>query len=395
MGGICAVVRFDGEAVGEADLRRMLDENAFRGPDGSGTWIDESAGLGQHAFWVRAVDRGVVKPLVAHDIVVSADCRLDNRAELIARLRLDDDQPDVVLVAAAYRRWGEHFATELLGDFALIVWDRTRHKLVLARDAMGMRTLYFRFEPARRVLAATEAGQIICDPDVPAVPDRDMMVAHLGERELTLEESFLQGISQVAPGEVVVVDRGGVRRSRFWQPDFEHRIRLADEGEYAEALRELLVESVRARCSGVLPTGLMLSGGVDSGAIAATAGWLAQEGDIAPIHTYSWASARFPEADERAISGRLVRRWGLPAMAVPVDDALPLSGWPRVGPHLDDAHHGVFTEGLLALLGAARSEGMGVVMSGDRGDLMTAGWVLRYPEPAAARASWLAGGGDP
>lgn len=381
MGGVAADVRFDGTPVGPRSVETMLDRAAFRAPDGAGVWQNDegTAALGQSAFWFREADRGVVDPHVAGGVVAVADSRLDNRDQLAASLSLPADSSDQALIAAGYERWQEGVVDRLLGDFALIVWDDRKQLLLLARDAMGMRPLYFARVSAERVVAASEVGQLLQHMGGALAPNRDVAIGHLWERS-SLQRSAVAGVDQVAPGELVLCRSGtDPDRRTWWTPDPDHRITMSSPVDYAERLRELLVESVAARTKGTRPPGLMLSGGVDSGTIAATAGWLAESGGAEKLRTYSWASDAFPEIDERAISSRIADRFDLPSTPVDVDGALPLSGWPELAPFVGDAHHGVFTEGLVALLRAAANDGVGVMMSGDRGDLMTSGWVLKYP----------------
>ncbi len=385
MGGLAAAVRFDGEPVHREAVMRMCDAAAHRARDGRGSWAEESAGFGQLAHWIRPEDRGVVDPHVEPAVVVVADCRIDNRADLAARLGADAATTDLQLVAAAYQRWGDHFPAELLGDFALVVWDRTRRRVVCARDPMGMRPLYYRHEPSTSFLAASEVGQILVDPSVPAAVDEVQLAAFLHGPRGFRERSFHRGIDQVVPGEVVVVaGTGPVRRSRYWTPDPERRIRLADEGEYAEALRELLVEAVRVRCEGLRPPAMMLSGGIDSGAVALAAGALLDDGLIEPVPAYTWAFDELRTCDERSVSERIAAHCGLPLTTVPGDDAFPLADHPNVGPALDspaswpwaDLHDRTYAQ-----LGR---DGASVVLTAGRGDEVIGDPVWDYAGLLAA-----------
>jgi asparagine synthase (glutamine-hydrolysing) len=320
---------------------------------------------------------GVRRPLGPHvdphlGVVATAHARLDNVADL-RRLLADDAPPpaagDLALIVAVYRRWGDAGFARLIGDFACVLWDRRRQRLVLARDPMAMRPLYYRAEPDR-VLFASEVAQLLAVPDVRAEPDERMVAAYLAGSFGDMSWSYYAGIAQVPPSHVVAIDRRSVYVQRVWDVDPHHTIEYETEEEYAEHLQALLLDAVRARLVGDRPAGVLLSGGIDSGAVASAAGWLReQEGAVAELHSYSWDFGDLTECDERHISKHIIEGYGLTANDVPVRDAGPLAGYPAHAPHRDDPFHGHFQTMLDRGFASAAADGVGPLFTGMRGDL--------------------------
>jgi asparagine synthase (glutamine-hydrolysing) len=133
--------------------------------------------------------------------------------------------------------------------------------------------------------------------------------------------------------------------------------------------------------------GILLSGGLDSGAAASTAALLLRNDDAtAPeLRPYSWASPSLPEIDERLISQHIVNEFGLHATDVPVDGAWPLDDYPAHGPHRDEPMVGAYQALIERSLAMARNDGVRVMLSGDRGDLTMGGWSLDYVAMASDR----------
>lgn len=378
MSGICGWIHWNGAPVSPAGVAAMLDPVAYRGPDGRRTWHGEGIALGHLALHVTPEDERDRQPLRRwpDEIVLVADARIDNRDELVARLgegRLagSRDPTDAELILASYRHWGDNCAAHLIGDFAFAVWDGRRRRLFAARDPMGMRALYFRSEDGR-FLFATELKQILAVSDVPAHPFEPAIAAYLAGSPGREEWSFYDGISQLPAGHALIADRAGVRTDRYWEIDPKATIEYADEAEYAEAFREVFAEAVRCRLRTRAPAGISLSGGLDSGSIAATAGWLRERGEIGvpELRAYCHAYRVLQQFDERHISDRIAQRYGIPVTAVPADEAWPLRDRPGHGTDVDEPLTGVFQPLLERQLTLARREGMRSMLSGDRGDLV-------------------------
>jgi asparagine synthase (glutamine-hydrolysing) len=142
---------------------------------------------------------------------------------------------------------------------------------------MGMRALYFRHEPRRRLLFATELKQLLVAPDVPMEIDELAIAANLAGPYLPGDRTLYAGIEQLPAGHAMVVDPERSRSWSHWQPDPRERLEIADS-EAADAYRERFERAVRDRLDTTQPVGISLSGGLDSVNLASMAGWLQQQG---------------------------------------------------------------------------------------------------------------------
>ena len=387
MSGICGIINFNGAPVDRKALSRMAEAASHRGPDGIRYRTDGNVGFAHLALHITPESLRERQPLAGRQggIILTADARLDNREELISSLTaegyLEEDQPtDADLIMAAYRCWGSNCAEHLLGDFAFAVWDASAGRLFAARDAMAMRAFYYRVEP-RRLLFATEVKQILAAPDVPVRIFEPAVGAHLAGRFALPAWTFYEGIDQLPPAHALLVDASGPHTWRYWDIDPDLQIRYAGDEQYAGHFLEIFKEAVRCRLRSVKPVGISLSGGVDSGSVASTAGWLFKQGKSvyrSPFHAYCWAFEELSQCDERHLSGRIIDRYGFPVTNIAADEAWPLKDYPAHGPDRDEPYIFYFQVLIERLLEAARSEGMGLMLTGERGDFMVNHWVYDY-----------------
>jgi asparagine synthase (glutamine-hydrolysing) len=385
MSGVLGLVNWTGAPADVRLLERMAEAAAHRSPDGRSFWRDGKVGLGHLALHLAPESSAESQPLVQDGLALVADARIDNRSELIPLLRgkreLRTESPsDAEVILAAYRSWGTECAVHLEGDYSFGIWDSSEERLFGARDPMGMRPLYYREEPGR-FLFASEAKQILALPDVSRRVREPALLAHIAGPYGRPEWSFFRGIKQLAPGCALTATRAGARVRQFWEVDPEARIRYRRDADYWEHFRDLFRMAVSCRLRTRRPVGLMLSGGVDSGSIASMVGWLLERDEVAlpGFRAYCWAFSELRDGDERAISDVILDRYGLSHTNVPGDDAWPLHGYPDHGPDADDPHLWVYQELNDRCLDRAREEGMGVVLTGDRGDEVVGDWVYDFP----------------
>jgi asparagine synthase (glutamine-hydrolysing) len=381
MSGICGIVNLEGSRVERRTLEAMAGAAAHRGPDGIRHHTKGPAGLSNLALDITPESPRERQPLVEGGLALTADARVDNRGELIRGLGMPEDSTDADLIMAAYRRWGVECPSRLVGDFAFAVWDERRGRLFAARDPMAMRAFYYRVE-SKRLLFGTEAKQVLAAPGVPRRIFEPAVGAHLAGHFGSLEWSFYEGISQLAPAHALVADEGGHRTWRYWDVDPDNRIEYRSEEEYVEHFFEVFAEAVRCRMRSARPVGVFLSGGTDSGSAASTAGWLLQRGErnLAPsFHTYSFAFEELSGCDERGISDIIVRRYGFPHHYAFAETAYPLSNYPAGGPDEDEPFTGVYQDMYEQALASARADGMGLMFSCDCGDAMVGGRFYDYP----------------
>ena len=280
MSAICGVLRFDGAPVVSSVLARQVNSLKEWGPDRAHTWCGGPIGLGHAQLRVTAEDECDEQPLIdrAADMAAVGDLRLDNREELAALLDIDTQAlrglTDNALLLAAYKIWGEDCAEHLLGDFAFAIWDGRARKLVLGRDHMGQRYIFYHRAPNFFVFGSA-LKSLWAVPDVPRRLDKVRLLrTFIGDRGDLRGTAPYEEIFGVRGGSVLTVTAdGAVNERRYWtpHPDSVHIGR--DEAYYIETYRRLLTEAVQCRVRRTTrPAGLFFSGGFDSAAIAALAG---------------------------------------------------------------------------------------------------------------------------
>ncbi len=293
MSGICASLRLDGQLAERGELAPVLARLAARGPDGSAIMAEGPAALG-HAL-LATTPEALTEPmplrLALTGCMITADVRLDNRAELIAALDLDPAGRvigDGELILLSYLRWGMDCPERLLGDFAFILWDQRHQRLFAARDKVGMRQLIYHHHPDRLFACATDPHALLQHPDVPRRVNEARIADFLEQLEaIDHVSTFHEGLLRLPPAHALVVEQGGLKVWRYWQLTPQPIVRRASNAAYEEAFLAVFTEAVRARLRSPDPVGSMLSGGMDSGSVAAIAARLLQKAGAPPLKTFS------------------------------------------------------------------------------------------------------------
>jgi asparagine synthase (glutamine-hydrolysing) len=275
MTALAGVWRYDGRPDTGERCSRMLSSQEIYGPHDAAQWSEDGIALGRRLMRVLPEDNYDRQPLVGGGgrYVLVAQIRLDNRDDLIKTLRISPEKAsqssDAELLLAAIERWESACFEHIVGDYAFALWDRTRHRLVLARDPLGQRPLHYHRSNGFFAFASMPKG-LHALPEIPYAPDEDGIAQFLALMPETGNRSFFQGIERVEPGHVVTVTQAGLDTRSHWQPKRE-TLRLPRPEDYCDGLRELLDQAVQSRLRGDGNVGAHLSGGLDSGAVAATA----------------------------------------------------------------------------------------------------------------------------
>ena len=255
-----------------------------RGPDADGALVDGPVALASRRLSIIDLETGD-QPIANEDgtVHVIQNGEIYNYRELRAELERAGHrfatQSDTEVLVHLYEQHGDGFAERLRGMFAIAVWDARRRRLVLARDAFGIKPLYYRADGADLLFAS----------ELRALPrgdvDPEALQAFLAFNSVPGPLSIFAGTRKLPPGHLLVWESGKVELSRFARPAPVDAtdVRREDEDELAEELRARLRDSVRAHLIADVPVGVLLSGGVDSGLLAALA---AQESAEA-VHTFS------------------------------------------------------------------------------------------------------------
>jgi asparagine synthase (glutamine-hydrolysing) len=365
--GIAGVVRLDGAPAPAGAAAAMSAAQAHRGGDAEGVHADGPAEL---AATLRATTPEAVyerQPLVgASGIVLVADARLDNRGDLIASLTLRDRATltDADIVLAAYEAWGAGTPSRLVGAFAFAAWDPGRRLLFCARDHLGLRPLCFAHRPGHLFAFASESKALFALDEVPRRVDERVLIEYLDGRHMRQGETFFEGVRRLPPAHHLTIDSAGLRLERYWRLDPLREVRLGGPGEHAEAFREQFDEAVRARLRTTRRVGSMLSGGLDSSSVAATARHLSGE----RIPTFSVTFTGVRGSDERPFQEQVVQGGEYEPAFIAGETLDPFAGLDRVL-HLTDEPNGAANLFLnRAAWDAARSAGVDVVLDGFFGD---------------------------
>ena len=231
---------------------------------------------------------------------------------------------DADLVGHAYRRWGEHAIARLKGIFAVIIADRARDLLLVARDPLGIRPLFYA-EVGRALLLSPSIETLLGHADVSAELNRACLVDHLTKRWPANDETYFTRVRRVPPGHIMRLSGRDRRVYRYWNPvPADGRMEWIPDDEAEEGFEALLRQAV-ARCMAVGQAGIYVSGGLDSSTLAMVGTDLAREqGSALPCAL----SLVFSEADrdEAALQRALAARLGLPQVQLPYEAAVGPEG---------------------------------------------------------------------
>jgi asparagine synthase (glutamine-hydrolysing) len=416
MCGIAGIVRADGRPVDAAVLARMAARLVHRGPDQDGLWIEgglpavggmptpplrghasreappacpanpgapggmpPSAGLAVRRLAV--IDpAGSRQPLSNEDGTVRLAYNgevynfRDLRAGLAARGHTLRSAGDSEVLVHLYEDHGPGLLAHLVGMFAFALWDAARQRLLLARDRLGQKPLYWCRTPSGLAFASEPAALVEC-PDVPREVDRRAIGQFLRFGYVPAPATGFAGIQKLPPAHYLVFDAAAGRMegpTRYWDVPRGPAEEGAGAEEWCERLLAALAEAVKSQLAADVPLGVLLSGGLDSSAVTA----LAAEGAAGPLRTFT---VRFAEAgwDESAYAREVARRFAAEHAEVRVEprclEALP---------ELVERHGEPFADSSsIAMYYLAREarRRITVALSGDGGDESFGG----YPRHAA------------
>jgi asparagine synthase (glutamine-hydrolysing) len=287
MCGIAGIASIEGLAPDDAHLVDcMLQSLAHRGPDDQYAHVEEHAALGARRLSIIDLETGR-QPLANEDgsIWVTQNGEIYNYVELRDELERRGHQlnthGDTEVIAHLYEEFGEDFVDHLRGMFAIAIWDAQRKRLVLARDRVGKKPLYWRLAGGR-LSYGSELKALMQDPSLERVVDRAALEEFFAYQYVPAPRSILVGVQKLPPASVLVWEGGEPRIRRYWMPTYEPKHRLSHP-EQREIALDLMRESVRLRMRSDVPIGLFLSGGMDSSTVLAL---LAAE-STQPVRTFT------------------------------------------------------------------------------------------------------------
>ena len=384
-------------AVDRERLIAMTDAVIHRGPDAAGYYHDGAIGLGHRRLSIIDLATGD-QPLSNEDgsVQVVFNGEIYNFAEVRRELEGHGHRfrttSDTEVIAHGYEQWADRCVERFRGMFAFAVWDARLRRLLLARDRLGVKPLYYA-EVAGGIVFGSEIKSLLEDPDVARDWRPEALDAYLTLLYIPAPDTVYDGIRKLPPAHVLVADAGGVRISRYWDLTFSGDGNADREDEYLAELDHLLEEAVRLRLVSDVPLGAFLSGGIDSSTVVA---YMVKSGGTPPLtiavgfdhHAYD--EVEHAEAVARHLGCRFHALQADPR----VDELLPRLAWHFDEPFADSSAVPTY------YVSKAARQLVTVALSGDGGDELWAGYARHRVDhwehrartalgPATPVAAWL------
>lgn len=232
------------------------------------------------------------------DYLLVLDGQFYNRSELKESLdtglRGNSPDTDVELLLTAYQYWGQDCIDHIIGDFSFIIWDSTRESLYCARDRTGIRSLYYT-KTSSGFLISSELAPLLAHPSVDTTANEGLLAEHFLENLTSRSETFYNDVQKIPAGTILIADRTGTDIQRYWLPSDGPQLEGLSEDELVARLRELLNTVVTSQIQHPEATAVLMSGGMDSTAIACQA----QRSVETTIPAISAIFNELPAQDER------------------------------------------------------------------------------------------------
>ena len=374
MCGISAIYRFI--SINDADkekLALMNQEMNYRGPDENGVWYDETCGLAHTRLSIIGLDNGK-QPLFNEDKSLVLICNgeiynyVELKKELIEKGHVFQSDSDSETILHLYEEYGVNCLEHLRGMFAFCLWNTKTKQLFVARDRVGEKTLYYSQIPTG-VVFSTELKAI-----QKHYLDKTQLNVHaLAEcirynYPIDLKNTFVNQIKRLQAGEYALVDSQGMETHSYWKRDLTSRFEGTFEEAKIETLR-LMRESVDLCLRSDVPIAILLSGGIDSSAIAALAKESGRE-----VHVITAGYKGNHDVDERDVAKRFAKEKGLIYHEVELDAADFQNNFSEYSKFIDEPVCDVASMAQWALYKKAREMGFTVLLGGLGGDELFYGY---------------------
>ena len=363
--------------VEESSLRAMLGTIRHRGPDQFGIYLDDHVGLGNARLSIIDLSTGQ-QPISNEDgslwIVFNGEIfnHPELRLELESRGHRFSTTCDTEVVLHAYEEYGPDCLSRFNGQFAMAIWDTRDRTLFMARDRLGVRPLFYT-EADGALVFGSEIKAILACPGVTASPDPVALDQIFTFWSTLSPKTFFRGIVELPPGHYMLVKDGRVTLERYWEmafPEDDGAPRRSTQ-EYAEELRDLLIDAARIRLRADVPVGAYLSGGLDSSTVTA----IIRSQTTNPLETFSIA---FTDAhyDESGFQIAMAEALGTEHHVVHATHADIGEVFPEVVWHAETPLMRTAPAPMFLLSGLVRDNHFKVVLSGEGADEIMAGYDI-------------------
>jgi len=337
------VINLDGKPVDRGYLESMAAYLAPLGPDQQSIWTGDGAGL-VHTM-LKTSPTAVVsqQPFITSRYVAVGDVRLDGKGPLLQALARRgavglEGKQDIEWLLQAWLAWGSRATEHLRGDFAAVIWDRQAHKLFCLRDALGVKQFFY----------ARKGNQFLFSSALNGLRRHPRVSAHLNDQAVVdflvfgfnsdLSTTMFKDVQRLAPAHTMEVSHSGCEIVRYWELPVAPTIQYRDPFDYVSHFRQLLEQAVRDRL-GPGASGVAMSGGLDSTAVAAFAHAMRPESDQLALYTMDIADL-WPEDREAEHAAVVARHLGVahhvyPARRQDLFARAAIPGWPPPEPSRD------------------------------------------------------------
>ena len=388
MCGIAGILSCNGAHTPERDLIEAMNATlVHRGPDQGDVFLDEGIALGSRRLSIIDLAAGP-QPLSNEDgtVWITYNGEIYNHAslreDLVARGHTFKTLTDTEVIVHLYEEMGERCVERLQGMFAFGIWDKRSRTLLLARDRLGIKPLYY-YEGSN-FLAFASGIRALLTLDVPRRLNAQALHDYLTFHYTVAPDTMIDAVRKLEPGHVLVAQNGKVNKRRYWALDYSRKPALPEE-ECIDAFAERFREVTERHMVADVPLGVLLSGGLDSTAVTAVVSQLAGR----QVKTFSVAFADDGEAyDERRYAQLVARHYGTDHHEIAITrqdfvNALPHYIYALEEPMADAASVPLYFVAKLA------REHVTVVLSGEGSDELLGGYFRTSDFRGAARAQWV------
>ena len=374
MCGICGMVGYHGER--EQVIHRMMEAIRHRGPDGEGTYFDDTAALGFRRLAIIDLQTGD-QPMFNEnrEVVLVFNGEIYNykelREELSEKGHCFANRSDSESLIHAYEEYGVDMLHRLRGMFGFAIWDRRENRLFLARDPFGIKPVYYYHAPDGTLVFGSEIKSILEFPGYRREVNEEALDAYLTFQHSALEETFFKGIHKLLPGHYLIWEDGKIKTEAYevlcLKPDTSR-----SREEKKAALKEALADSVRMHLRSDVEVGTFLSSGVDSSYLAAVS-------DVQKSFSVGFEGDHYNELKDLAQTPQ-VRKEHFEKLISPEEY------WDAIFPVMYHMDEPLADASAIALFFVDKlaAESVKVVFSGEGSDELFGGYVI-YHEPLSLK----------
>jgi len=373
MSGITGIFRRDGQDVDPADIKKMNDKIAHRGPDGSRVWCEGPVAFGHQMLHTTQESLHEILPFEDEEsgLVITADARIDNRKDLAPQLGIEDNEhvSDSYFILKAYEKWGEKCPEELLGDFAFAIWDKMKEKVFCTRDHVGVKPFYY-YLTDELFIFSTEIKALFESHNLSRNLNKLKLAYYLSSVYTDRSLTFYENIYPLTAAFSLIINKNTESLEKYWDIDPNSSLILNSEEDYKNAFRNIFAESIKCRLRSAYPIGFELSGGLDSSSIVCMAKNIIKKNSSIQkeINAYSMIFKMIPETDESFYIKKVVDSGGINPNLINSDNISPLDNISSILWHQDQPFYTVNISILWNMYQKMQKDNIRIVLSGNGGD---------------------------